>query len=903
MKKIADSLAIGGNPITSNELIMHLLTGLDENYESLVTNILTRFEKEKLTAEEVYSMMLSHETRLEMSKEKSHNEPLHDMTTNFTQKGQGYNRYGYNQKNVGAGNFGVYDNNQNMSTGPGKDVVCQIYYIPGHGAYKCKHRFNQGFIPRNKGFGGFRLRTGGQNYRGFPGNNQNYFGRGSGYNSSGFGSGFRPNFPRQAGPTGPFFGYVAYQNPGFMNSQGAFDFPSANGDYNGVPTANMYAGNYGIPHNVPPFAQLANYSSVADPAWYLDSGATNHIAQDAGILSKYSTYHGLEKLHVGNGMGLPIHNVGFVTVKTLTTTPIYLNHILHVLTITKNLISISKLLADNNVFIEFYNHICFVKDKNSRITLLKGIARGGLYQVSSLNAVCDNSSSMFPVSTSSESVFNSISTLPAAPVSMFTQLSSFDTKFHPCMLVNNPQINKNVPMAHFASYNKPIDYSLLHKRMGHPTTHALKQIMKCLHSNFILPKDLKSQFCDVCQLGKSHMQHFPSIETSTTLPLELLHADLWGPAPITSSQGYTYYLSILDDYTRYTWIFPLTAKSKTLSTFIEFKNMIENCLNLKIKCLQTYWGGEFRPFVSYLSDQEPLTVSAALNDPKWLQAMREEYQALVNNQTWTLVQPIYPVKVVGNKWVFRIKHNADGSISRYKARFVVKGFHQTQGIDYNETFSPVVKASTVKLVLSLRVQGHLLLVLVYVDDIIVTGSDSAQIQQVFTNQQTTFALKDLGELHFFLGIQVTKTDTGLYLSQSKYIADLLNKVKMKGCTPCSTPMAANVPFTKTDSEPFPDATLYRSTIGALQYATLTRPEITFPVNKLNQFVAAPTINHWQACKRILRYLKGTMHMGLQYSHQGPLNIDCFSDADWAADRDDRKSIAGYCVYFGPNMIS
>ena len=85
-----------------------------------------------------------------------------------------------------------------MSTGPGKYVVCQICYIPGHGGYKCKHKFNQGFIHRNKGFGGFRRRGGGQNYRGFPGNNQNYFGRGSGYNSFGFG--FRPNFPKQVGP-------------------------------------------------------------------------------------------------------------------------------------------------------------------------------------------------------------------------------------------------------------------------------------------------------------------------------------------------------------------------------------------------------------------------------------------------------------------------------------------------------------------------------------------------------------------------------------------------------------------------------------------------------------------------------------------------------------------------------
>ena len=232
---------------------------------------------------------------------------------------------------------------------------------------------------------------------------------------------------------------------------------------------------------------------------------TNHIAQDAGILSKYSTYHGIEKLHIGNGMGLPIHNVGCVAVKTLSTTPIYLNHVLHVPTITKNLISVSRLLADNNVFIEFHNHVCFVKDKNSRITLLKGIARGGLNKVTNLNAVCDNSSSVIRVSNSSESVFNSISTLSTAPVSMFTQLSSFDIMSHPHMLVNNPQINKNVSMAHFASYNKTVDCSLLHKRMGHLTTHALKQIMKCLDSTFVFPKNPKSQFCDACQLSKCHM--------------------------------------------------------------------------------------------------------------------------------------------------------------------------------------------------------------------------------------------------------------------------------------------------------------------------------------------------------------------------------------------------------------
>ena len=137
--------------------------------------------------------------------------------------------------------------------------------------------------------------------------------------------------------------------------------------------------------------------------------------------------------------------------------------------------------------------------------MLKGIVRGGLYQVPSLNAVCDKSSPVIPVSTSSESVFNPISPLSAVLMSMFTQLNSFDIETSPLMAVNSPQFNKNASMAHVASCNKTVDYSLLHKRMGHPTIHALKQIMKCLDSTSVHSKYSKSQFCDACQLGKGYM--------------------------------------------------------------------------------------------------------------------------------------------------------------------------------------------------------------------------------------------------------------------------------------------------------------------------------------------------------------------------------------------------------------
>ena len=114
-------------------------------------------------------------------------------------------------------------------------------------------------------------------------------------------------------------------------------------------------------------------------------------------------------------------------------------------------------------------------------------------------------------------------------------------------------------------------------------------------------KTPKIAFCDACQFGKNHLKHFDSVITKTTAPLQLLYADLWGPSHTISTQGYSYYLSILDDYSRFTWIFPLKAKSDSLQVFTDFKTFIEKHLERRIKTVQTDWGGEFRSFSSLLT--------------------------------------------------------------------------------------------------------------------------------------------------------------------------------------------------------------------------------------------------------------------------------------------------------------
>ncbi|CAJ2661706.1 unnamed protein product [Trifolium pratense] len=198
-------------------------------------------------------------------------------------------------------------------------------------------------------------------------------------------------------------------------------------------------------------------------------------------------------------------------------------------------------------------------------------------------------------------------------------------------------------------------------------------------------------------------------------------------------------------------------------------------------------------------------------------------------------------------------------------------------------------------------------VLVYVDDILITGSDSHLVKDLIHKLNVKFALKQLGELDYFLGIEVHhKPSGGLLLHQTKYVKDLLIKTNMDNCKPIGSPMVSSCRLTKFGTGAMTNATLYRSTVGALQYATLTRPDIAYSVNKVCQFMAHPLESHWKAVKRILRYLKGTLNHGLLLQpslSSPPFSLRAYSDADWATDQDDRRSTSGSCIYFGSNLIS
>ncbi|XP_071680405.1 uncharacterized protein [Lolium perenne] len=201
--------------------------------------------------------------------------------------------------------------------------------------------------------------------------------------------------------------------------------------------------------------------------------------------------------------------------------------------------------------------------------------------------------------------------------------------------------------------------------------------------------------------------------------------------------------------------------------------------------------------------------------------------------------------------------------------------------------------------------GIIIYMLIYVDDIIVTSSSDRAITCLLRDLNENFAIKDLGDLHYFLGIEVNRTPNGLILTQEKYARDLVAKVGMNGCKATPTPLSSTEQLSLYDGTPLgpEDSTQYRSIVGALQYLTLTRPDLAFSVNKVCQFLHAPTTDHWTAVKRILRYVFDTLKVGITFARSSSTFLSAFSDVDWAGSLDDRRSTGGFAIFVGPNLVS
>ncbi|KAJ3691742.1 hypothetical protein LUZ61_020906 [Rhynchospora tenuis] len=282
----------------------------------------------------------------------------------------------------------------------------------------------------------------------------------------------------------------------------------------------------------PTSAAATSTSSTANQSeWVLDSGASSHVTNDFNNLSTFFAYTGMDTLKLGSGTGMAISHIGS-THFNLSGTTVTLSDILVVPNFSTNLISISKLLQDNpQLCINFTASSCIFKVLHTKTNLHEVLCKNGLYLLD---------------------------------------------------LNYSPQA--------FFGIRAPA--SVWHARLGHPSNSTTKQILQ----SFSLPCDSnKLSFCSDCAQSKAHVLPFSSSSSISTSPLQLVHSDVWGPAPIVSSLGYKYYITFVDDYSNYTWIYFLKQKSDVLNVFSLFKSQAENLLNTSIKTLRTDGGTEYKP--------------------------------------------------------------------------------------------------------------------------------------------------------------------------------------------------------------------------------------------------------------------------------------------------------------------
>jgi hypothetical protein len=322
--------------------------------------------------------------------------------------------------------------------------------------------------------------------------------------------------------------------------------------------------------------------------------------------------------------------------------------------------------------------------------------------------------------------------------------------------------------------------------------------------------------------------------------------------------------------------------------------------------------------------------------------MDEEMAALDANATWELVALPKDKKIIGCKWVYKVKHNAARSMSRYKARLVTKGYAQTYGIDYEETYSPVAKMTIVRTIIAMAAtkgwslhqmdvknvffhgdlqevymeqqlgyvdQTHLNLVcrlkknlydlkqaprawldnigqyivtsgfqtsnadyslyvkkidhgivviVIYVDDLIIIGDSDANIFDLKKFLKQKFEMKDLEKLRYILGIEVIQSPKGIWLLQRQYALNKLSEYGMTSCKPISIPLEQNVKLSADEGDPVDDTTMYIHIVGSLIYMTITRPDLSYVIGVVSQFMQTPPKLHLDVVRCILRYIKHTL---------------------------------------------
>ncbi|GKB38650.1 zinc finger, CCHC-type containing protein [Tanacetum coccineum] len=360
-------------------------------------------------------------------------------------------------------------------------------------------------------------------------------------------------------------------------------------------------------------------------------------------------------------------------------------------------------------------------------------------------------------------------------------------------------------------------------------------------------------------------------------------------------------------------------------------------------------------------EEDPKTFDEAMKSQDvafWKEVINDEMDSIIGNNTWVLADLPLRCKPLSFKWIFKRKLKVDGTIRKFKARLVILGFKQKSGICYFNTYAPVARISTVRLLIamisihSLSIHqmdvkttflngeledeapkqwyqkfdevvlsnGYLLnqadkyvyskfdesgkgvIICLYVDDMLIFGTDQVQVDLTKEFLSSRFSMKDMGEADVILGIRIKHESNGIAISQSHYIEKVLKKFNYFDCTPVSTPMDTSEKLMPNNGQAVSQLE-YSRVIGCLMYAmTCTRPDIAFAVGKLSRYTSNPGTQHWQAIQRVLKYLKKTMDYRLTYIGY-PSVLEGYNDASWINNTEDNSSTSGWVFLLGGGAIS
>nr|GEY41148.1 hypothetical protein [Tanacetum cinerariifolium] len=282
----------------------------------------------------------------------------------------------------------------------------------------------------------------------------------------------------------------------------------------------------------------------------------------------------------------------------------------------------------------------------------------------------------------------------------------------------------------------------------------------------------------------------------------------------------------------------------------------------------------------YSIEEDPRTYNEAMQSRDstfWKEAIDDEIRYIMENNTWVLSDLPPGCKRLGCKWIFKKNMKVAGSIDKFKARLVIQGFRQKERINYFDTYAPLARITTIRLLLAL-----------------------AAIHNLVIHQM--FSMKDMGEADVILGIKIKRENKGIVITQSHYIKKILKKFNREDCSSVRTPMDPVEKLKPNIGKPV-DQLEYLKAIGFLMYAmTSTRPDIAYDVGRLNRFTSNPSRQHWKAITRIFKYLRGTKDYGLSYVGY-PSALEGYSNASWINQVEDSSSTSGWVFLLGGGDIS